>query len=188
MCQQTQQTCPRAAIPFQVQHLSGYTDTLRKRVPCYHHRSVFFPLNSRFQCFYSDWKAADTGTGRNSHTIVLSAFSPSSSLLYAFVSSAASLKSSSQQILSVFFSCLLLSSSCLMGQKTNKYLAKGWCCIFTASPFCSPTKHKAAQGDIWKAATEQKDRNTGIYPKATFKRLLGRGGVGRGKRRGYCCS
>lgn len=72
----------------------------------------------------------DPDTGRNSHVILLLSFFLFSSSSNACVSSPVSPTFSSQQkILSEFFSCLLLSSSYLMGHKTTKYLAKCWCCI-----------------------------------------------------------
>lgn len=76
--------------------------------------------------------------------ILFLSFSLFSSSLNACVSSPVSLMFSSQQkILSEFFSCLLLSSSYLMGYKTTKYLAKCCCCIVPCTPllmFSSYTK------------------------------------------------
>jgi len=125
ICQQTQLACLKVAIHFHVQHLSGVHWThpthipTRKKVTCYHFKTVFFPLNPIAK------KIVDLDTSRNSYVILLSAFFPFSSLSDACVSSAVSLNSSLQQkILSEFFFCLLLSSSYLMGQNTTKYLAK----------------------------------------------------------------
>lgn len=128
---------------------------------------------------------ADTDTGRNSHVILLSSFSPFSSLSDACVSSAGSLNSSSQQkILSEFFFCLLLSFSYLMEQKTTKYLAKCWHCILPCTPLFIPPWHtKAIQRPrvCCNSINQQskKSKIIQIYLKATFKTLLGRGSTGK---------
>lgn len=178
ICEQSQQACLEVAIHFHVQRLSGVHWThpaqtpTRKKDACYDSKVAFLTTESHVIPLL---QRAENGrhwlAETHSHVILLSSFSPFSSLSDACVSSAVSLNSSSQQqILSEFFFCLLLSFAYLMRQKPMIWLSAGTV-FYSVLTLFIPSWPQSS----WKRHTEchqqqgRKSHIIRIYLKATFK-------------------